>query len=88
MATLPAAAPLLPVARERPLAVARWLLGVAALVLAMVVVGGITRLTESGLSITSWKLVSGTLPPLSQSAWLAEFRAYQRIPNISSSTGA
>ncbi len=79
MATLPAAPPR-PAARERPLAVARWLFAVAALVLAMVVVGGITRLTESGLSITSWKPISGTLPPLTHDAWLAEFRAYQRIP--------
>ena len=80
MATLPVAAPPRTPARERPLAVARWLFAVAALVLAMVVVGGITRLTESGLSITSWKPISGTLPPLSHDAWMAEFRAYQRIP--------
>ena len=53
----------------RPLALARWLLIVAALVLVMVVVGGITRLTESGLSITRWDLVTGTLPPLSDEAW-------------------
>ena len=78
MATLPAAAALpLPAARERPLAIARWLFAVAALVFAMVVVGGITRLTESGLSITEWKVVSGTLPPLTHGAWVAEFRAYQ-----------
>ena len=66
-----------PTARERPLAIARWLWAVAGLVFAMVVVGGITRLTESGLSITEWKVVSGTLPPLTHDAWLAEFRAYQ-----------
>ena len=80
MATLPAFAPPAIQPRERPLAIAGWLFGVATLVFVMVVVGGITRLTESGLSITSWKLVSGTLPPLSHSAWMAEFRAYQQIP--------
>jgi cytochrome c oxidase assembly protein subunit 15 len=63
----------------RPLAVARWLLVVAALVILMVVVGGITRLTESGLSITEWKPITGALPPLSDAQWQAEFRAYQQI---------
>ena len=64
----------------RPLAIARWLLFVAALVFAMVVVGGITRLTESGLSITEWKPVSGAIPPLTQAAWEAAFAAYKRVP--------
>ena len=77
MATLPAAALPRSRAKERPVALARWLFAAAALVFAMVVVGGITRLTESGLSITEWKVVSGTLPPLTNEAWLAEFRAYQ-----------
>jgi cytochrome c oxidase assembly protein subunit 15 len=53
---------------------------VAALVFAIVVVGGITRLTESGLSITEWNLVSGTLPPLNHSDWSAEFARYQATP--------
>jgi cytochrome c oxidase assembly protein subunit 15 len=67
-------------AREaRPLALARWLFAVAALIVLMVVVGGITRLTESGLSITEWKPVTGALPPLSHAQWEAEFRAYQQI---------
>jgi cytochrome c oxidase assembly protein subunit 15 len=57
-----------------------WLLGVAGLVFLIVVVGGITRLTESGLSITEWKPVTGVLPPLSERAWEAEFEKYQRIP--------
>jgi len=52
---------------------------VAALVVGMVVVGGITRLTESGLSITEWKPVTGALPPLTEAQWQAEFAAYQRI---------
>jgi cytochrome c oxidase assembly protein subunit 15 len=64
--------------RSRPVAI--WLFCVAALVFAMVVVGGATRLTGSGLSITEWKPISGVIPPLSQKAWLAEFQNYQRIP--------
>lgn len=76
----PAAAPPLSLATARaaPRAVALWLLAVAALVLAMVVVGGITRLTESGLSITRWDVVSGTLPPLNQAEWQAQFALYQQ----------
>ncbi|WP_454918503.1 COX15/CtaA family protein [Xanthobacter sediminis] len=57
-----------------------WLYAVAALIVAMVVVGGATRLTESGLSITEWKPVTGTLPPLSQGEWQAEFDRYKAIP--------
>ncbi len=64
----------------RPAAIARWLYMVAALIVAMVVVGGITRLTESGLSITQWKPISGIVPPLTQAQWMAEFAHYQRIP--------
>ena len=64
----------------RPLAVARWLYAVAALIVAMVIVGGITRLTESGLSITEWKPISGIIPPLTDAQWQAEFANYQRIP--------
>ncbi|RJF91524.1 heme A synthase [Sphingomonas cavernae] len=59
---------------------ARWLACVAALVFMIVVVGGVTRLTESGLSITEWKPISGTIPPLTHEAWQAEFDAYKRIP--------
>ena len=64
----------------RPRAIARWLHLVAALIVAMVVVGGITRLTESGLSITQWKPISGIIPPLTTAQWQAEFANYQRIP--------
>ncbi len=64
----------------RPMAIANWLLAVAALVFAMVVVGGITRLTESGLSITRWDLVTGTLPPLTDEAWARAFELYQATP--------
>jgi cytochrome c oxidase assembly protein subunit 15 len=62
---------------SRPRAIATWLLSVAALVFLMIVVGGITRLTESGLSITEWKPISGVLPPLSQADWQAAFDAYK-----------
>ena len=65
---------------DRSRRVAVWLFSVAALVLAMVVVGGATRLTGSGLSITEWKPISGVIPPLSHQAWMAEFRNYQQIP--------
>ena len=66
--------------RTAPDAIALWLLGVALLVFCMVVVGGITRLTESGLSITEWNVVAGTLPPLTEAAWVAEFEKYKLIP--------
>ena len=66
--------------RARPLVVARWLFAVAALIVAMVVVGGITRLTESGLSITEWKPISGAIPPLTQADWQHAFDEYKRIP--------
>lgn len=68
-------------------AIARWLLVVAALVFAMVVVGGITRLTESGLSITEWKPITGALPPLSEQDWISEFTKYQRIPEYQQING-
>ena len=64
--------------RIRPVRI--WLYVLAAMVLLMVLVGGATRLTESGLSITSWKPLSGILPPLSDADWQAEFEAYQQIP--------
>ncbi|HJS11947.1 COX15/CtaA family protein [Sphingopyxis sp.] len=70
-----------PAARQpRPAALARWLWAVALLVIIVVGVGGITRLTESGLSITEWRPVSGVLPPLSDAGWIAEFEKYKRIP--------
>lgn len=64
----------------RPVALAGWLLTIAALVFAMVVVGGITRLTESGLSITQWKPITGAIPPLTHEQWMEAFRLYQQIP--------
>src|SRR5580700_11076174 len=61
-------------------AVRIWLSAVAGLVFIMVLVGGATRLTESGLSIVEWKPVSGVLPPLSAAQWQAEFEKYKTIP--------
>jgi cytochrome c oxidase assembly protein subunit 15 len=66
--------------RPAPRAFGVWLLVVAALVLAIVIVGGITRLTESGLSITEWKPIRGIIPPLDAAQWQAEFDGYKRIP--------
>ena len=57
-----------------------WLLSIAALIAIMVLVGGATRLTESGLSIVEWKPVTGTLPPLTQEQWTQAFEAYKTIP--------
>jgi cytochrome c oxidase assembly protein subunit 15 len=57
-----------------------WLSAIALLIVAMILVGGATRLTDSGLSITEWKPITGVIPPLSQSAWQEAFDAYQKIP--------
>lgn len=71
------------VGSPRPAALANWLLLVAALVFAIVIVGGITRLTESGLSITEWKPIHGIIPPLNEAEWQAEFDSYKLIPQYS-----
>lgn len=60
--------------------VAYYLLAIAALVFALVVLGGLTRLTESGLSITEWNLVTGILPPLTKASWQAELDKYKATP--------
>ena len=75
------------VSAANPLVLARWLWAVAALVVTMVVVGGITRLTESGLSITEWEPIKGALPPLSQAQWEAQFAAYRQIPQYTQVNG-
>jgi cytochrome c oxidase assembly protein subunit 15 len=64
----------------RPRAIANWLLFVAGLVFLMVVIGGITRLTESGLSITRWDPVTGAIPPLNAADWQAQFDLYKASP--------
>jgi len=61
-------------------AVRWWLISVAALIALMVLVGGATRLTESGLSIVEWKPVTGSVPPLTEAAWTEAFEAYKKIP--------
>ena len=57
-----------------------WLLLITFLVALMIVVGGLTRLTDSGLSITRWDLISGILPPLSLNDWERSFSLYKQIP--------
>ena len=61
-------------------AVRGWLFSVAFMIAIVVLVGGATRLTESGLSIVEWKPVTGTLPPLSEAQWTQAFDAYKTIP--------
>jgi len=57
--------------------IATWLLIGVGMIIIQVLIGGITRLTESGLSITEWKPITGTLPPLNEAAWMAEFEKYK-----------
>ena len=57
-----------------------WLLMAAAMIFLTLIVGGATRLTESGLSIVEWKPITGVLPPTSEDQWRAEFEKYQTIP--------
>jgi cytochrome c oxidase assembly protein subunit 15 len=76
MATIAAA----PLPEARPKSLSNWLFAVAALVLLMIVVGGITRLTESGLSITRWEPITGTLPPMGEAAWRDAFDLYRQSP--------
>lgn len=75
-ATLPYAQP----STAQPRMISRWLLCIAAMVFLMVVVGGITRLTESGLSMVRWEPISGVVPPLNDAQWQAEFDAYKGYP--------
>lgn len=61
-------------------AIRAWLMGLFALVVVMIVVGGLTRLTDSGLSITEWKPITGAIPPMDQATWDSEFAKYKEIP--------
>lgn len=63
-------------------AVRIWLMVLFAMVVAMIAVGGLTRLTDSGLSITEWRPVTGALPPMSEAGWQSEFEKYQQIPEF------
>ncbi|MBM3571081.1 MAG: heme A synthase, partial [Alphaproteobacteria bacterium] len=67
-------------AARRPVVI--WLALMAAMVFAMVVIGGITRLTESGLSIVEWRPVTGVLPPLNEQAWQALYDQYRASPEF------
>ena len=62
--------------------VAAWLFLVAIMIVIMIAVGGVTRLTRSGLSITEWNLVTGVIPPTDEAAWQAEFDKYKKIPQF------
>jgi cytochrome c oxidase assembly protein subunit 15 len=72
----------LPALEIRDRAIRLWLYAVVALIVAMVLVGGATRLTESGLSIVEWKPMTGALPPMGEGAWQAEFDKYKTIPQF------
>ena len=71
----------LPARSSRPIAI--WLLVGVGMIIVQILLGGITRLTGSGLSITEWNVVTGTLPPLNEAAWLAEFAKYKQTPQYS-----
>jgi cytochrome c oxidase assembly protein subunit 15 len=87
MSTVIASSPGRADARERPRALSNLLFVVAGLVFAMVVIGGITRLTESGLSITEWNVVSGAIPPLSHADWQHLFDLYRQTPQYKEVAG-
>ena len=76
-----------PEATARPIAIANWLMLVAGLVFLMVVVGGITRLTESGLSITEWQPIRGAVPPLTHDQWQHAFDLYKQTPEFQQING-
>ncbi|MGB0887979.1 MAG: COX15/CtaA family protein, partial [Vicingaceae bacterium] len=57
-----------------------WLLTGCVLIFLMVVIGGITRLTNSGLSMVDWKLIMGAIPPLNEQDWIATFNKYKQFP--------
>ena len=65
-----------------PMAIVRWLVFMAVMVGLMVVIGGITRLTESGLSMVEWRPLIGALPPLSEAEWQRVFQLYQTSPEF------
>ena len=75
-------APVTPDARHDR-AIGLWLLTCAAMIVAMAVIGAITRLTESGLSIMEWAPLSGALPPLNETEWDRLFALYRQIPESS-----
>ena len=66
--------------RQASQAIARWLLICCALVFCMILLGGVTRLTDSGLSMVRWEPISGVLPPISANQWQQEFDHYREYP--------
>ncbi len=62
--------------------IAKWLLVMFFLVSLMIIIGGLTRLTDSGLSITEWEFFRGFFPPMSKSAWIEYFESYKKIPEF------
>ena len=69
-----------PDSRDR--AIASWLFGMCGMVMIMVVLGGLTRLTHSGLSMVDWRPVTGWLPPMNDAEWLAVFDLYKQTPQF------
>lgn len=67
---------------QRSKAVSRWIIAGVIMLLIQVILGGITRLTGSGLSITEWNIVTGTFPPLTELAWMVEFDKYRQTPQF------
>ena len=63
-------------------AIAQWLIICAVLIFVMVILGGVTRLTGSGLSMVNWHPIHGVIPPISEQAWLEEFANYQQSPEF------
>lgn len=78
----PYIAPMINPSQTPPRSVTVWLGFMCLLVMAMIVIGGATRLTNSGLSITEWAPITGALPPLTEAKWLSEFEAYKLIPEF------
>ena len=66
--------------KNKDIYISYWLLLITFLVILMIIIGGITRLTDSGLSITKWDLISGIIPPLSIDDWENSFSLYKKIP--------
>ena len=68
------------IVQNKNIYVSFWLLLITILVVLMIVIGGLTRLTDSGLSITEWNLFTGILPPLNNNDWIEAFSLYKNIP--------
>ena len=68
------------IVQNKNIYVSFWLLLITILVVLMIVIGGLTRLTDSGLSITEWNLFTGILPPLNNKDWIEAFSLYKNIP--------